>query len=229
MYPWPAVRALRTASGTARLRVWPGPNSNRFCSARASFRAAPQLIDRLNAVADAPDAAVRQQALDAVLAAADGGSQRLIRILALEETPLPRRLALELTARLAATRTDSPEPMPTTWLGPLLRDRRIPARIRVAAAVKLAQSSKPTDASRLLRDFAVGYGPGRLLERRVSLRKRFVGRERLFDRFADRLAARLPLRCPRCRLKLTPEAMARHLWDRHRRLLVGRRVRARGG
>ena len=187
--------------------------------------ATPQLVDRLNAVTETSDPAARQKALDAVIATTGDGTQNLVRILAAEPGPLPRRLALELATRLAAVRTESFDPLLTKWLRPLLRDRRIPTRQRLAAAAALMRITTSAEASQLLRDFAAGYGPGRLLDRRTAPRKRFVGRERLFDRFADRLAARLPLRCPRCRVKLRHEVMARHLWDRHRRLLVGRRVR----
>ncbi|HEX4590034.1 MAG TPA: hypothetical protein VH120_08910, partial [Gemmataceae bacterium] len=63
------------------------------------LRAAPHLIERLSAVADAADPKARRQALDAVLAVADDDALRLIRILASESKPLPRRLALELTTR----------------------------------------------------------------------------------------------------------------------------------
>jgi len=39
------------------------------------------------------------------------------------------------------------------------------------------------------------------------------------------LTGREPLNCPRCGVKLPRHAMAVHLWERHHRLLVGRRVR----
>ncbi|HEX4592442.1 MAG TPA: hypothetical protein VH120_21105 [Gemmataceae bacterium] len=182
-------------------------------------RDAPQLLERLSAAISAPDAATRRRELDAI--AADGQFARLIRFLAAEPGAVARQVALELAARLRK----SPDVVLAAWLRPLLRDRRIPVRTRLTAAARLLRATPAAEAHRVFQDFAAGFGRRRLVERQSQLRRRFPGRQRLFDRFVDRLAARLPLSCTRCGVKLRRDAMARHLWDRHRRLLVDGRVR----
>jgi hypothetical protein len=102
-------------------------------------RAAPPLIDRLNDVTKASDPAARRKALDAIIATADD-AQRLIRVLSGESAALPHRLALELATRLADS-DGSLEPVLAAWLRPLLRDRRIPSRVRLAATVALTRSA----------------------------------------------------------------------------------------
>jgi hypothetical protein len=187
-------------------------------------RDAPQLLDRLRAVAAAPDSTARRDALTATAAVlgADGNAGRLLRALAADRHSAPRRLALELAAQLP----DLSESGLIASLRPLLRDRRISTPVRLAAAVIIFRAAAPTEASRVLREFAAGYGKVRFLERRAVLRRRFQPRGRLFDRFAAQLATRVPFGCPLCGIKLPREAMARHLWDRHQRLLAGRRVRS---
>jgi predicted RNA-binding Zn-ribbon protein involved in translation (DUF1610 family) len=184
---------------------------------------APHVLGHLRGVVTATDSATRRDALDAAIAAlgTDGHAGRLLRLLASNPRPAPRELALELVARLRIL-----EPALAAELRPLLRDRRIPTKVRLAAAVSLVHSATPTEANLVLRDFANGFGQGRFLERRDALRKRFKDHRRLFDRFAFRLSIRVPLACPHCGVKLSREAMARHLWDRHHRLLTGRRVRS---
>jgi hypothetical protein len=186
-------------------------------------RDAPHVLACLRGVVVATNSAARSDALDAAVAAlgTDGHGGWLLHILANNQPSAPRRLALELAARLTIL-----EPGLAAELRPLLRDRRIPTKVRLAAATNLVSSATPAEANLVLRDFANGFGMGRFLERRDALRKRFKNHRRLFDRYAARLSARVPLACPHCGVKLSREAMARHLWDLHHRILTGRRVRS---
>jgi hypothetical protein len=185
-------------------------------------RDAPRLLDLLRSAIDAPNAAARRTALTAAAAGlgADGRAEKVLRGLAKSKEFVARTFALELAARLP----QSPEAALLAKLRPLLRDRQVSTTVRLAAAIRLFRTAPWSQASRVLGDFATGFGRGRFLDRRAVLRPRFARRGRLFDRFADRLAERLLLRCPLCHVKLPRAAMARHLWERHQRLLVGRRI-----
>jgi hypothetical protein len=179
-------------------------------------RDVPQLLAPLRAAVDATAPAARRRALTAAAKlGTDGHSERLLRALAGSDEVPARRLALELVARLPTPH----EPTLTAWIRPLLRDRRIRSRVRVAAAARLFRLGSANDGVRVLSDFAAGYGRSRFVARRAKLRKWFAARGRVFDRFADRL----PLTCPRCRVTQHGKEMTRHLWERHRRLVVGGR------
>jgi hypothetical protein len=191
---------------------------------RAGFaHDAPQLLAPLRRAADAGDRPGRDRALNAAAAAlaANGHAAALLRALAGADEPTARRLALELAARLPA----SPDSALLDDLRPLLRDRRIPTAVRLAATAALARAADPKAAERVLRAFAGGFGKARFLERLPELRQRF-GPLPALERYAVRLRARLPLRCPRCRARLPQPAMVRHLWEEHRLMLDGRRARS---
>jgi hypothetical protein len=180
-------------------------------------RDAPQLVAPLRQVAEADDLPARDRALAACVAAlgGNGHAERFVRSLAEADDPAARRLALELLARLPA-----PDPTRMTGLRPLLRDRRLPLDDRLAAAVALARAAGPTSPAtrQVLRDFAAGFGRVQFLDSLPALRQRF-GPLKALDRYAAHLRRHLPLRCPRCRVKLRRPAMARHLWREHRLFL----------
>ncbi len=187
-------------------------------------QASPEVFKCLRAVAAAAGSGARRDALAAAGAAlgTDGNAGRLLRSLAADQAAPLRRLALELATHMPIPRKS----ILISWLRPLLRDERITTKVRLAAAAALVRSAAPSEAYQVLRDFAAGYGKVRFLEHRRILRHRFVGRKKAFDRYAARLAVRIGFGCPRCGIKLPREAMGRHLWDRHHRLLAGRRVRS---
>lgn len=182
---------------------------------------APELLAPLRLVAEAGDRPGRRHALDAAVAAlgTDGRAARLVGALAEADAPAARRLALELAARI-------PQLPPKTRqrLRPLLRDRYIPAAARVAAAVAFIRAD-PKAGELVLRQLVAGFGVARFLKRWPGLRKR-VGRQPGLDRYVKRVRSRLPLRCPRCRVRLPRAAMVRHLWEQHHLMFDGRRVRS---
>lgn len=149
----------------------------------------------------------------------------LIRALASESDIESRRLSLELAALTPAL-----DPVLIPWLRPMLRDRRMPRRVLLGAAKALvaAAGRRGGTTARVLRDFAAGFGRLRVLHFRAALRRHFAG-VAAFDRLCDRLKVVMPLRCPRCGVRRKPQSMVRHLWHRHRRLLLGRRVRTPSG
>jgi hypothetical protein len=191
-------------------------------------RDAPHFVEPLRQAAEAADPPARDRALAACAAAlgGNGHAARFLGVLAGSEEPDARHLALELAARLPAL----PDPALVPALRALLRDRRLPPAVRLAAAVALVRTTGPTGKAtqRVLRDFAVGFGRMRFLDRLPALRERF-GPLPALDRYTARLRERLPLRCPRCGVKQRRPAMVRHLWRRHRLLLDGRRVRSLWG
>jgi hypothetical protein len=190
----------------------------------------PHLFDCLHTVSAAQDTAERSRALDAAATAlgTNGNASGLLRALANDQHAAPRRVALELAARLLGAHPQFPAPDPNliALLRPLLRDRWVPTTVRLAAAAALSRAVKPNESAKVIQDFVAGFGNLRFLKQRKKLRQRFAGRKSVFDRCAARLAARVQFRCPRCGVKLARAAMAQHLWDRHHRLMVGRRVRS---
>jgi uncharacterized C2H2 Zn-finger protein len=174
--------------------------------------------------AETPDGDNYQTAIAAIIESieAQGNSIEILRVLCGEEHPAPRRLALELAGRLTAL-----DSILVPWLRPLLRDRRLPRAARVDAAAALLRTTGPRGgaASRVVSDFAAGYGRLRVLNQQSNLRGRF-GNARAFDRLCARLRRDIPLQCPRCGERRRPAAMVRHLWKRHGRLLNRRRVRS---
>jgi hypothetical protein len=182
---------------------------------------APGLLAPLRRAVDAGDRLGRRRALDAAAAAlgSDGPAARLLAALAGSDEPAARRIALELAARL-------PQVAGPLFkrLRPLLRDRQVPSAARLAAALALVRA-EPEVGERVLRDLVTGLGVARFLERWPGLRKR-LGRKPALERFVRRLRVRLPMRCPRCRVRLPRPAMVRHLWEQHRLMFDGRRARS---
>jgi hypothetical protein len=190
-------------------------------------RDAPHLVGLLRTAVEAASVPSRQKALAAIATTltANGDADRFIRSLAHDMDPVARRLALDLMAHLQ----NPPDRALISTVRPILRDRRIAIADRLAAAISLFQAARPATAERVLRDFAAGFGHGRFLRRRSTLRKRFVKGQRrrmrrVFDRFTARMAGRVRFGCPKCGAKLPRKEMSRHLWERHRLVLSGGRV-----
>src|SRR5579871_2813048 len=185
---------------------------------------APELLAPIRQVTLSENADQRRKALDALAAAvgANGVAGRLLNVLAGDKSADARRLALEVAARL-------PAPLPggaVPRLRPLLRDRRVPAHVRMASALALLRTTGPEGrpAVRVLRDFGLGLGKSRLIDRLRGLRDR-LGNPPALDVLLGQLEANVKMSCPRCGAKLPRPEMAKHLWNDHQLMLDGRRVR----
>lgn len=155
------------------------------------------------------------------LAGSEMGSQLTA---ALAEVPglTARHLALAAAGRLSP-------PMDralVTALRPFLKEKRVPRRIRLAAAATLLRSvgASREIAREILQALIVRTGKARAVERLRQLEQQ-VGSSPLIEELCVQLETLIRLRCPRCRVQLQRPDMARHVWEEHGLLLYGRRVR----
>jgi hypothetical protein len=160
------------------------------------------------------------EALAPVLAA--GANPSLVAALASDGEPAARHLALAVLGRL-------PGPPDGTLVQPLralLLDRRLPeeAQLAAMAAVLRGAGGDSAVAAELLRTLVSGLGKARSIERLRRLRDR-AGKSPALDALCAQLEDQLRLSCPRCQAQLRRPEMIRHLWEEHRLVLDGRRVR----
>jgi uncharacterized C2H2 Zn-finger protein len=147
---------------------------------------------------------------------------RLTAALASDGEVAARQLALAIMAR-------QPPPFDAALLQPLralLLDRRLPVEAQFAALAALLRSAGPNSplADELLRKLIDGLGKGRSVARLHKFKRRF-GNSPAIDALRDELEARIRMTCPRCPAQMRRPSMIRHLWDEHRLILDGRRVR----
>jgi hypothetical protein len=135
---------------------------------------------------------------------------------------LARRVALELAARL-------PPPVAPEVVAaakPLLADKELPRKARQRAAASLLRTTGKAGpaAVELLRAYVDGAGKLRAIEKLHQLEQRF-GQAPAIDQLCQELEDLVRMSCPRCPTQLRKKEMVRHLWDRHRLVLDGQRVR----
>jgi hypothetical protein len=187
------------------------------------LREPPPVRDALAGVIRAQAPADRRRSLDALLEALrnDGGVAPFLGRLAAAEQPAAHRLALTLAARLPL-----PLERPAAAALPgLLRDRRQPVPLRLAAATALLRSHPdPAAADQALRALVAGLGRPAALKRLEQLRK-LAGNHPALDAFVEHLTAGRPMTCPRCGVTRPRPELVKHLWQEHRLMLAGRRVR----
>jgi hypothetical protein len=133
-----------------------------------------------------------------------------------------RLLALEIVARmppsLARTLIDT--------VKPLLADKHVARDVRQnAVAALLAATGKGGTAARdLLSAYLGRSGKLRSIDKLHQLEQR-VGHAPVIDALCAELEDQVRMNCPRCHTELTRAEMIHHVWDRHRLVLEGRRVR----
>jgi hypothetical protein len=150
------------------------------------------------------------------------GAVSLAVMLASDAEILARRLALAVIANL-------PQPMDAVLLPPLrglLLDRRLPVETQFAAlaAVLRAFGSETPLAEELLRTLVSGLGKMKSIDRLRNF-ELVAGKSAVIDRLCEGLEDRLRMNCPRCATQLRRPEMIGHLWNEHRLVLDGRRVR----
>jgi hypothetical protein len=187
-------------------------------------RAVYYLASALGAALERVPAAERDRAIAAVAAvlANAGAGAALAAALASDETAAAHRLALAHLAKL-------PPPLEPLLFQPaeaLLLDRRLPAEGQLALAALLLRSVQPHDprATDFLQTMIGGLGKSRSIERLRELEQR-TGRHPAIEAIVVRLEERLRMACPRCGVEMRRPEMIQHLWDEHRLVLAGRRVR----
>lgn len=187
---------------------------------RGVFTLATSLGAALERLPDAErDEAV--QAVATVVAGSNPGPA-LPAALASDEVTASHHLALAVLARL-------PPPLDPLLFQPaqsLLLDRRLPAEGQLALAARLLRSVTADDprAADFLQTLVGGLGKARSIERLRELERR-AGRHPAIDAACNRFEDRLRMACPRCAIEMRRPDMVRHLWEEHRLVLDGRRVR----
>ncbi len=159
--------------------------------------------------------------------AASGSGPRLVVVLAGPGVagplqPVVALLALEMVTRL-------PTPLAEGLLQavkPVLADRRVAAeaRTRALAAVLRTTGKAGPAAVDVLCAHVAGLGKSRSIEVLHEL-EQTVGQAEAIDALCAELESQVRMSCPRCRVELQRLEMEKHLWDRHRLMLHGRRVR----
>jgi hypothetical protein len=187
-------------------------------------RAAGFLASSLGAVLTAAGGARRAAACDALARAmaARPGAAAVAWYLAAEPAVAPRQLALTLAVRLRPP----VERKLVRALRPLLRDRRLPTESQIAAAAALLATTgrRGGRARRLLKSLVVG----RSKVRAVARLRQFgavVGTFPVLEQIIRQVEDRIRMRCPRCDAQMRRREMVQHLWQEHRLLLHGDRVR----
>jgi hypothetical protein len=150
------------------------------------------------------------------------GAVALARALASEAEPAARHLALVLLSQL-------PQPIDASLeqpLRPLLQDRQLPPRAQRDALAAVLQTLGPDNplAGELVNAWVSAVPRSRGLERLQRLQER-TGPLPLLQTIASQLQEQVRMSCPRCGVELRRPEMIQHLWDEHRLVLDGRRVR----
>jgi hypothetical protein len=152
----------------------------------------------------------------------NSGATSVALTLASDDEILARWLALAVLANL-------PQPIDRVLLTPLrglLLDRRLPveSQFPALAAVLRTFGSEGPLAEELLQTLISGRGKARSIER-LRRFEQYAGKSAVIDALCAQLEARLRMSCPRCGIELRRRKMIKHLWDEHRLILDGRRVR----
>jgi hypothetical protein len=186
---------------------------------RAAVFLATLLSEALGRLEEKRRAAVAE-GVGAILAAA--GSVRVAGVLASDAEIAGRHLALAVLAHL-------PPPLPDFLIAPLrglLLDRRLPVELLLAAAAVLIGGAGPASplTAEVLETLVTGLGKNSAIERLRNLEK-LTGPMPAIDALCGQLEDRLRMTCPRCGAEHRKAEMVEHLWQEHRLVLDGRRVR----
>ncbi len=170
--------------------------------------------DPIRLAVAAKDRAAQLRALDALIARTYPGPQSMAAFqLLLGTGVLGSRIALEFVARM-------PDPVPKGVMllaAQQLPDRTNPLLLRLTVAGKLLTSLPDSvqAVGPIVRSITAGLSRSRTLERMIQLQSR-VDRSDTLDEMIRTTEARVKLKCPKCRVKLTRPELIVHLWFEHR-------------
>jgi hypothetical protein len=149
------------------------------------------------------------------------GNAPLLAALAGENDVAARRLVLAGIALL-------PTPLDPLLMKPLralLLDRRLPEEAQVQALAAVLPGIKdPPLIQDLLDKLIEGVGKAQAVNR-LHLLEDQTDSNPVLEAYADRRQEQVRMSCPRCPVQLRRAAMMRHLWEEHRLVLDGLRVR----
>jgi hypothetical protein len=150
------------------------------------------------------------------------GATGLAMNLASDAEILARQLGLVVLAHL-------PQPIDRILSAPLhglLLDRRLPVTSQFAALAAVLRSfggDRPL-VDELLQTLVSGLGKAKSIDRLRRFEEN-SGPHPAIDALCENLEGQLRMSCPRCDIQLRRPEMAEHLWNEHRLILEGRRVR----
>lgn len=153
---------------------------------------------------------------------AGAGAVQLIAVLAADAESLCRQVALCALASL-------PPPLLPFLVAPLrglLLDRRLPSEQQLAAAAVLMRAAVPDSplAAEVLETLITGLPKPRAIERLRQLQQ-LTGATPAIEALCDQIEEKARMTCPRCGAQHRKPDMVQHLWQNHRLVLDGRRVR----
>jgi hypothetical protein len=158
---------------------------------------------------------------------AGGSGPRLLPLLASPRMLVPLQpaawlLALEVTARLPGSLSSDLIEV----VKPLLADRRLPRPARESAVAALLRTTGKAGPSALavLGAYVGNVPKPRAIELLRQL-EQHLGQAQAIDELCAQLEDQMRLSCPRCHVELARLDMIGHLWDKHRLMLDGQRVR----
>lgn len=161
------------------------------------------------------------------LLAGDEAAGRLLPLLVRRWTePAVRILARLLALEIVSCRPGAVAPEVIVMVMPLLSARELPnlARLRAAEALLKTTGKSGAKATEVLLAFVGQAGKLRAIDKLRQLEKR-VGQAPAIDLLCARLEDQVRMDCPSCGAQLRRIDMVRHLWEGHRLILEGRRVR----
>ncbi len=187
-------------------------------------RAAAFLAASFDSALHALDAKERAEvvpALAQILSASRFGP-KLLTLLAANPDAAARHVALELAARLPS----GPDAAARTALTPLLLDTRLPESALLSTAVVLLKSvgAASAEARAIAGAFVAGLSKVKAIPRLERLLV-LSGPAPAVEELRSRLQDQMRMRCPRCPAEMRRREMVGHLWNEHRLILDGLRVR----
>jgi hypothetical protein len=149
-------------------------------------------------------------------------SAEFVATLATDAESAARHLALAVMAH----GNDTLDPSLYQPLRGLILDRRLPFDAQIGAMTTLLHNVGPDSllAKEFLQKFVGGLGKAKSIERLRQLEER-TGKSAAIDSLCADLEDKLRMTCPRCAVQLRKPEMEDHLWNEHRLVLEGRRVR----
>src|SRR5206468_3964570 len=105
-------------------------------------------------------------------------------------------------------------------------DRRLPLNATLEVAAVLARRSGTDRKTRLevYKALVAGLGKARAVERLRELAEQ-LGPEPLLEEYCVQLENQVRMACPRCAVQLRRPQMVAHLWNEHKLMLNGLRLR----
>jgi hypothetical protein len=178
------------------------------------------LADRLIRALARLDEDQRETVTRAVAPLIAAENSALVGVLAWSDAMAARRLALACLAH-------SPPPYDSRLrraMRDLSTDSSLPAEARFDLIVAVLPNHEEKRGIALLAKLLEGQGPKQGLEFVGKLEQR-TGPLAVLEHYRERVAQRERMRCPRCQSELLRSEMLVHLWQQHRLVLDGKRVR----